>query len=166
MLEQTDTELEIGAVVRERVSEQKCVVMGYARHISGCNRWAVYPIGGTLSSDETWCYEDELQVLDDEDTPIDPKVADEVTFEIGNVMEDEITGFEGYATTITYPAFNCPQVALTPTDGDTDREWFDAPRLEFVREGITDDYDNLLESTDETATGPSGVDLKTTANAP
>jgi hypothetical protein len=167
-----DADIELGAFVQDRNSGAKGVVTGHAVHISGCDRFAVTAVDtGRMESEETWYFPTELTVIDGDDVeapgPEETDPVTEVDFVLGDVLEDDITGFEGYATTITFNLFNCPRVALTPTNSDgndgveTDREWFDAPRTERLGDGISADYADLVESETESETGPVGEDLQT-----
>lgn len=163
----TDTRIEFGDIVRDKTSGNLGVVYGIAEHLTGCDRVALMPVDSpTFTDQESWFYPTELSVTDKDgqftrgeedevvETPSEDDPVTDVEYELGNVLEDDLTGFEGYATIITYEMFNCPRICLTPTIGDADdAKWFDVPRLSFVREGVTDEYEDLHETDEETTTG-------------
>jgi len=174
-----DSEIELGAIVRERISGMVGIVTTHAVHISGCDRYGVRPFATERAErDEEFYYPTELNAFNgdvddiDEDLDVDLDIADdvnpttEVDFTLGNVLEDDVSGVEGYATTITFNLFNCPQVALTPTGDETDAEWADAPTVSFVRNGLAGEYADLVESDTESETGPVGADSRRREHAP
>lgn len=53
---------------------------------------------------------------------------------LGTVQKDLVTGFEGMVSSVSFDAYGCIQVVLTPTkvseDGEMPKlQWFDANRL-------------------------------------
>jgi len=173
-----DADIALGDVVRERISGMVGIVVTHAVHISGCDRYGVRPLGTERAErDEEFYFPTELTTVDpdedvDEDLDVDLDIAadvdptTEVDFALGNVLEDDVSGVEGYATTITFNLFNCPQVALTPTSDETETEWADAPTVSVVREGLAREYADLVESDTESETGSVGSDNRRREHAP
>lgn len=68
-------------------------------------------------------------------------MSDGVNFVLGNRVRDKITGFHGIATSRVEYLHGCVQYGVTPqvgTDGKAvDTCYYDAPRLEYVDDGVT-----------------------------
>lgn len=72
-------------------------------------------------------------------------VSDETEIELGHKVRDTVTGVEGIAVTKTDHIWNCTRIGvrLTDTQGYGDQEFFDAPQLEKVGDGIRDEVEAL-----------------------
>jgi len=159
-------DIELGEEVQDKVSGFRGVVVAIADHLSGCNRIGVRANDTeTLAhrSDEEFFYEDQLEQTGE--APFaerGEKAQTDTEITLGEEVRDDVTGFEGIASTIRYELYNCPRIAVTPVDDSSptengDREWFDAPRLSVIGEGVTDEYADLQEAA-TSETGSSGSD--------
>lgn len=132
-----DAEFELGEEVKHDLSGREGVVVSIAEHLSGCTRIGV--LWSDDDTEETFYYEPELESLGSEMWSDEFEVVGSDA-KLGQVVEDDLTGFEGVASSITFSAFNCPRVAIEPTEVDgpekPDREWFDEPRVNVVRSSV------------------------------
>lgn len=155
----------LGDEAQHQYTQTHGLVTGVAEHLTGCERVSVLPkhVDYGEHAEEEWYHVDELVFKQNDDfAHLDPVV--DVDFDLGNTARDTVTGVEGIVAIIAYNLFNCPRAAVLPELSSdeqsygTDVEWFDAPRLEVVDEGVTEDFDELLEDADVSETGPIGVD--------
>lgn len=168
-MQATDLDVELGKQVADEVSGFRGIVTTIAEHLTGCARIGVQPTeaeGPSVRGEEEFFYPSQISKYSQGtfDLPDDPQT--EVGIEMGQRVQDDVTGFEGVVSTITYSLFNCPRVAVSPVDVDDvteqkDRGWFDAPRVSVVGDGISGEYVELTTSTDESATGAPPTDSRT-----
>lgn len=171
-------DIELGYEVQDKISGLNGIVTDIGTHITGCTRIGVWPVGDgddpvARRGDQEWFYGAQLEIVDDDTELVDlgAEAITETTFSLGDRVKDDITGFEGCATTITFDIFNCPQVGVAPVDHtdpteNPDREWFDSVRLEKISGGITADYDEVVNNTVTAETGPTGDDKGSRVNKP
>jgi len=171
-----DTDIGLGYRVRDKISGYEGIVTDIGTHITGCTRFGVMPDNHedpTQRGSTEFFYGAQLEILsenndfaeDGEDSVTD------VDFELGDLVKDDVTGFEGIASTITFNLYNCPRVAIQPTlekgtilpggdsENDIDREWFDAPRVVYVDGGISADYETLIAEGTTAETGAPANDV-------
>jgi len=153
----TETDIELGQMVQDRISGFTGIVSLIGEHISGCERVGVYPVGEEGSDrrgDEEFFYEYQLDVVEEETEwteELEPRTESEVS--LGSVVSDNVTDIKGTAVVINYKLFNCPSVCIQPL-GDShsekpDTEWIDDLRLNVQTSGVgkfTDD-DSSTEET-------------------
>lgn len=169
-------EFQLGAVVENVQTGLTGVVTAVGTHLTGCERYGVLPSEstGTSRSDEQFYYPQELEQLKSpEDGPYSAQAdtaRTELDIDLGQIAADDISAVEGYVTTITYQLFNCPRVAIQPSSTEpterAEREFFDAPRMTVVGDGLSDEYDGLRADAQDTemaaaATGAPESDLDT-----
>jgi heat shock protein HspQ len=139
--------VDIGDKVEDQISGFEGIVTMTGDHITGCERIGVHPVDNPRRGDQEFFYEAQLDVL--EKKVFDEDVVTDVEFDLGNTVRDEITGFEGYVVVINYQLWNCPQVLVQATESDDgekgDSEWFDAPRLYQISEGVNADFQDLSD---------------------
>jgi len=165
-----ETDLQLGDEVQNEYTGTEGTVTCISYHLTGCTRVAVRPSGHdpTEHYDDEFYYSSELQVIQSvhqRNLENKPDGVQETEIELGNVVRDAVTGIEGIVGVITHEFFNCPRVGVFPSVGDDDEdkhsndsEWFDLPRVEYVDDGVADEYSELSESDDEQSTGPMGAD--------
>lgn len=78
--------------------------------------------------------------------------------ELGNLVRDTVTGFEGYAVTHAEHLHGCDRINVQPTEVRDDgslgeNEWFDAPRLQVIGSGIKGQIEEEREQMEKTG-GP------------
>lgn len=158
-----DTDIELGSVAKHRYTRTEGLVTAVSEHLTGCTRVGLRPSSHDNDhNDEEFYAIDALEHASYSD--IDHSVETDLDIELGNVVEDQVTGVEGIVVTVMHCLFNCPRVGVYPSvDGDeqsyaTDSEWFDAPRLEVVDEGINGEFDDLAASDDPSESGPVSMD--------
>lgn len=173
-----ENDIALGYRVEDKISGFTGIVTDIGTHITGCTRFGVMPDNDDRDDqrgDTEFFYAAQLEIVaentsfadDGEDSIMD------VDFELGDAVEDSVTGFRGVATTITYNLYNCPRVAVQPvaetpsfqirdhepTSDDIEREWFDAPRVEFTGDGISADFEELIEEGETAETGAPASDV-------
>lgn len=177
-----EDDIALGYRVEDKISGFTGIVTDIGTHITGCTRFGVMPDNDDRDDqrgDTEFFYAAQLEIVaentsyadDGEDSIMD------VDFELGDEVQDAITDFCGVATTITYNLYNCPRVAVQPTydtdsgsiipsrSGETvtsdhiEREWFDAPRTEKTGNGISADYEELIEEGETVETGAPASDV-------
>jgi len=171
-----DTDIGLGYRVRDTISGYEGIVTDIGTHLTGCTRFGVMPDSHedpTRRGDTEFFYGAQLEILS-EDTDYAEDAEDSITevdFDLGDVVEDDVTGFRGVASTITYNLYNCPRVAVQPqvgsdtilpggdSENDIDREWFDTPRVVRVNEGVSADYETLINEGTAAETGAPGTDV-------
>jgi hypothetical protein len=157
----------LGVKARDRISGFEGIVIGISTHITGCRRIGMRPVERADRGEEEWLFPEQLELVsgDTEFTELGEKATTDVEFELGDELEDEITGVSGIVRTITYNLFNCPRVAIQPVDNTDskeapDCEWFDAPRVSRVSDGVSTVFEEQVNEQTTTATGPSGSDVR------
>lgn len=165
------TDFQLGTKARDRISGFEGIVVSIGTHITGCRRMGIRPVERADRGEEEWFYPEQLELVSDETefTELGESAKTETPFSLGDELEDEITGVTGIAGTITYTLFNCPRVAVQPVDKTDsteapDREWFDAPRLSRVSNGISADFEEQVNTKTTSATGSSGDDVRRKRN--
>jgi len=117
-----DTDIGLGYRVRDTISGYEGIVTDIGTHLTGCTRFGVMPDSHedpTRRGDTEFFYGAQLEILS-EDTDYAEDAEDSITevdFDLGDVVEDDVTGFRGVASTITYNLYNCPRVAVQPQVG-------------------------------------------------
>jgi len=177
MEEQTD--IKLGFRVRDRISGYEGIVTDIGTHITGCTRYGVMPDNHEDTTDRgstEFFYGAQLEILSTETEFVDAgeQAIQSTSFELGNMVRDDITGFKGIATSITYNLYNCPRVAISlrrPDNNrglldrgesnldDVSREWFDAPRVYAENKGIMPDYAELMQNEVTAETGAPSSDV-------
>lgn len=159
----TDVDVQLGQKVRDEISGFTGIVTTIGDHITGCTRIGVHPSGEeetTNRGSEEFFFDPQLTIVEEETefAEYGENALTDVEFELGERVRDTVTEFEGVAVVINYSLFNCPSIAVEATDVDADEnidlEWFDAPRLNSVDEGITGEFADLQQSDAVEATGP------------
>lgn len=157
-----DVNVKLGQKVRDEISGFTGIVNTIGDHITGCTRIGVRPTGDEQTNrrgDEEFFYDAQLTIVDEETdwTEYGDRALTETDFELGERVRDTVTDLEGVVVVINYSLFNCPSLAIHPTNEDAeenpDVEWFDAPRLESVDEGFAGEFTNVQESDAVEATG-------------
>jgi hypothetical protein len=161
----------LGIKARDRISGFEGIVTGIGTHITGCRRIGMRPVERADRGEEEWFFPEQLEVVteDTEFSELGESATTDVDFELGDELEDEITGVSGIVGTITYNLFNCPRVALQPVDNTDsteapDREWFDAPRVSRVGNGVSAEFEEQVNKQATSATGPSNADVNRKSN--
>lgn len=148
-------DIEIGDKVRDEISGFEGVVTLRGDHITGCERIGVHPTENPQRGQQEFFYEAQLSV--EEKQVIDEEVVTDVEFELGNTVRDEITAFEGVVSVINYQLWNCPQILVQSTESDegeaAESEWFDAPRLYKISDGVNADFQDLSDNENTSETG-------------
>lgn len=143
-----ETEVQLGDLVEDQISEYEGVVHIIGDHITGCTRIGCLGASDPTNPDkESFFYEEQLEVKNQE---VDADPQTECEFETGQPVIDVVTGFSGVVSVINYCLYNCPQILVQPTD-EEDPEWFDAPRLRENERGVSHEttFDDL-EAVSET----------------
>jgi len=154
-----EPQFQLSEVVEHQFLDDTGYVVARAEHLTGCTRYAVRPKSGSFVSDDEWVYEGEITSTG-EYTIFDDEPVTECDVVLGNTVVDELTGLEGWVTTITYEAWNCPRVAITPSDDpQADREWVDVPRVTVTGGGKHEQFSDEINNDTESETGPVGADL-------
>lgn len=171
-----DIPFELGDVVQDEITGFRGVVIAFAEHITGCDRVGVRPIDRENTGrrgEEEFFYPSQLTAVEDVDPiSVEHEPQTDMEYEMGEMVRDTISNSTGVITTVTYRLYNCPQVALSATSTDEqteieDREWFDVPRVESVGDGVSGEFEELAELSDESATGAMGSDWsETMSNSP
>lgn len=176
-----EEDIALGYRVEDQISGFTGIVTDIGTHISGCTRFGVMPDNDDRDDqrgDTEFFYAAQLEIVAENTSFADDgeDSITEVSFELGDAVEDEITGFHGVATTITYNLYNCPRVAIQPsydTDSgsvipgrgdkvvtdDIEREWVDAPRVQKTGDGISADYEELIQEGETVETGAPANDV-------
>lgn len=162
-----DTDIELGHKVRDRVSGYTGIVTTVGDHITGCTRVGVTAseTGRSDAKTEEFFYHQQLEVVDSETSFADEAIVEDVPFETGQRLRDEVTGFKGCVSVVNYQLYNCPSVLLTSEASSDasetgDDAWFDWMRLEEVPgESFVDKYDEYkqAEADDGRATATGAV---------
>lgn len=166
-----DSEIEPGYKVEDKISGFRGIVVTVAYHITGCTRYGVRPTehdGPSRRGEEEFFFGDQLNVLD-EDADLaesEPLFASDTDVDLGDLVEDDVTGCRGVVTTLTESVFNCPRAAFQPIPDERtptevpDREWHDTPRLNVMESGkVQGDYEEFAREAEQgnaTATGALG----------
>jgi len=133
-----DTEIEHGYKVKDKVSGFVGIVTLIGEHISGCTRIGAYPVGEERTDrrgEQEFFFEEQLEVLEKHTEFTDFEVRTDTEFELGEVVEDEISGFEGVVSVINYKLWNCPSVNVAKQYSDeAESEWFDDVTLSSTGE--------------------------------
>lgn len=153
------TDIELGMEVRDSISGFTGIVTKMGDHLAGCTRVGVFstsPSGDR--GNEEFFFPSQLEIVSDS-TVFQAKnnPVTETDFETGQLLEDEMTGFEGYAIIINYSLYNCPQIRLKSGEDPSEAEWFDEPQLVAVSDEVEFDYDDF-ETATEATTGSVGTD--------
>lgn len=173
-----EEDIALGYRVKDRISGFTGIVTDIGTHISGCTRFGLMPDNKNRDDqrgETEFFYAAQLEIVAENTSFADDgeDSITEVSFELGDAVEDEITSFKGIATTITYNLYNCPRVAVQPvadtpsfqirdhepTADDIEREWFDAPRVAKTGDGISADYEELIEEGETVETGAPASDI-------
>jgi len=158
----SDQEIGLGMIVADRVSGFEGVVTLIGHHITGCTRYGVYPIDVATDNRGTreFFYASQLEIVDD-----DSKFSEEADeaiiespFELGQIVKDEITGFEGVATVVNFKLWNCPAVCVQSRSDPDESQWYDDSRLELVYDDKQFEFDDRVdpEEQNEHNTGSIG----------
>lgn len=155
-----ESEIELGQIVTDAISGYTGVVNTIGHHISGCTRIGVYPVNNldddreftTQRGSEEFFYPDQLDLVVTASQWHDPDgLNTDYDVELGDTVEDSISGFEGTAVVINHLLFNVPQVAVRPevtnTSEKADMAWFDIPQLSITEKSTHD----ITEPSTETA---------------
>lgn len=172
-------EITLGQRVRDNISGFEGIVVDIGTHITGCTRYGVRPVDRDNTAhrgDEEFFYADQLTVVEEETEFTEDVSAKNFATDVdlGDGVQDSITGFRGIATTITYNLYNCPRVAIQPVaetpsfsardhrprSEDLEREWVDEPRCDPTGDDYGGELDELIEDEKAAAeTGSSGSDV-------
>ena len=160
-MSQSDPQL--GDKVQDQISGFTGIVSSVGEHISGCNRFGVYALGEESSDrrgEQEFFYADQLEILEDdtefseagEESHVDAEV------DLGDIVVDTVTGFDGTVAVINYKLWNCPQVLVQPSTNDDgsldDAEWFDVVRLVVQTKGNLDFWNGEeVDDQDSSSTG-------------
>lgn len=152
-------DIKLGYEVEDSISGFRGIVTTIGYHVSGCTRFGVRPVGEGPSDrrgEEEFFYEAQLEINDKETDYVSAgeESMAEVDFELGERVQDTITGIEGYVAVINYELWNCPKIGYqSSSDNESNFEWSDAPRLESVNEGFAGEFNSIQESTIEAESG-------------
>jgi len=163
------SDIKLGDTVEDTVSGFTGVVTTIGDHITGCERFGVRPYGEAPSDragEVEYFYEAQLEKTEVEDydfTDEGAQAQTETEFELGETVQDKVTGVRGTVIIINYKLWNCPQIAVEPDVNsgvlsDSNNEapelfWSDDVRLESVDDGLIGEFDNVQQSTDTTEKG-------------
>jgi hypothetical protein len=167
------TDIELGDYVRDQVSGMSGIVFTMGAHVSGCTRVGVRPtdVGESRRGDQEFFYAGALEHVDPEEDEPDPSAritADPKTdcaFELGQRVEDVLTGYEGQVSVINYKLFNTPQLLVVSLGEEITTEWVDDVRLEAVTDGSEFEFTDDLAEADTAETGPSSIESRSPNNA-
>jgi heat shock protein HspQ len=164
-----DKDIQLGQKVQDKISGFTGIVTKAGNHLTGCERYGVYPAGEEVSDrrgDEEFFFSDQLEVVEDDtefrDDGEDGYVSHE--YELGQRVEDRVTGFEGVVTVINYRLWNCPSIHIQSTSDADEGLWTDVHRLqdadgyEYVGE-----FKNGVEG-DDTSSATGSVEDSMTRN--
>jgi len=155
--EQNSTDIELGDVTRDTITGFEGVVKSISYHITGCTRVELQGAGKpNVPGEAEFFYIDEVESTDEPESElgtVDVDVTTEVDFELGEYVSDTVTDMEGVAIIIAFELFNCPRIYVQPTDDVDGGKFIDAPRLETVHDGVSDQFDGL----DDEATADTGA---------
>jgi len=149
----SETEISLGDIVKDRVSGFTGVVTMIGNHITGCTRYRVNPtdVSEANKGSLEFFYESQLEIVDD-DSEFSDEGSESITdteFELGQLVRDEISGFEGIAIVINYELWNCPSICVqSQTDAD-ESEWYDDARLKLVSNEIQYEFDDVVAEEDQ-----------------
>lgn len=157
----TETDISLGDSVQDRLSGFCGIVTTVGEHLAGCTRIGVTPceVGETQRGEEEFFYPAQLTTVSvvsfpDVSEDAEQAITETSEVELGQLVQDEVTGLEGYVSVINYKLWNCPQVLVTPpasSDVD-DASWVDEPRLNVRSNAFSGEYD---DKTEEAETGCS-----------
>lgn len=161
------TEFGLGQTVRDEISGFEGIVTRIGDHISGCKRIEVSPtnVAHDDAGETAWFYEAQLKLVDDSTQFSDDVITPfgESEFEVGQLVRDELTEFEGVASVINYPLFNCPRVLVQNPEDPDESHWFDTVRLEAMSEGPEIEFEDVLNADEHTqSTGACAQDAPST----
>lgn len=167
------TDIELGDYVKDQVSGMSGIVFTMGEHVSGCTRVGVRPsdVGETRCGDLEFFYTGALEHVDPDDDESDPTArinADpktECAFELGQRVQDILTGYEGHVSVINYKLFNTPQLLVVSLGDDITTEWVDDVRLKAVTDGSEMEFVDELEEADTAETGPSSIESRSPNNS-
>lgn len=160
----------LGTKAQDEISGMEGIITAVAEHLTGCTRVELSPDNTddtTRRGESEFFYDAQLEVVKNRiSNEVDDPVTD-VDFEVGEKVRDEVTGFKGIIVTITYELYNCPRIGIQPIETYTscnqekaEVEWFDAPRIEYVDDGVAEDFQELAENDNVTETGAPSTDLQ------
>lgn len=155
----SDYNVSLGDRAKDEISGMEGVVVTVADHLSGCRRVGMYPDDiddTTRRGDEEYFDDVQLETVEENRVALESEPITETEISLGDVVEDDVTGFEGVVIVHNYQLYNVPQVCVQPTTDSgekPDTEWFDVSRVNVVEEGVFGEYNEEFEDADSSETG-------------
>lgn len=165
-----NSELDLGDRVEDTLSGMEGTVVALAEHLTGCSRVGIAPVDPSRCGDDIFLYADQvtqIELDDGEEVTVDYEPTTSVDFDLGELVTDSVTGFEGVVAVVTFELYNCPRVGVQSVDVTDstetgDMEFFDAPRLESQGTVVHEELADLQDTDDTSSTGPVTSDIERT----
>ena len=149
-----EASFDLGAKVKDRVTNYTGVVTCIAFHLSGCERYGVETRSGKRSErgETQYFYDSQLIGIEKKNGDFKPCHLDNLdintNLKLGQIVKDKITGFEGVVTVINFKMWNCPYINVQSLENPDSDQWFDETLLEPV-DAEEDFADFLKEQSSE-----------------
>lgn len=158
-----DANIKLGQLVEDRISGFTGIVVKAGDHLTGCERFAVRPVGDAQDNrgSEEFFFEQQLTVVEEETefTEGAEKYYVDHDFELGNRVRDELTVFEGVISVINYCLWNNPNVLIRSTESRGDEEpnshWADLNSISKTKGyDCTNEFSEVISENTSEKTGP------------
>jgi len=133
-----EVSFDLGDKVKDRVTNYTGIVTSIAFHLSGCERYGVETTSGKRSDrgEREYFFDSQLMRIEKKNGDFKPCHLDNLdintNLELGQIVKDKITGFEGVVTVINFKMWNCPYINVQSLENPDSDQWFDETLLESV----------------------------------